>query len=87
MRAGAAEFRALLDAAERTRPGCRGDWRFVLDAHELDPADITELRDICLNECPLLALCNRYAKAARPPSGMWAGTYYPIRATRRKEAR
>lgn len=66
-------LKALDLAMQDVDPACQGDGRFVLDDQ---PAHT--LRYIC-NECPLIELCRAYAKAAKPPAGVWAGRrwYYP----------
>lgn len=34
--------------------------------------DLDDMKEICAT-CPLLTLCARYAQAAKPRAGFWAG--------------
>ena len=74
-KAGAAEYRTLVDALEHTNPRCRDDWRYIQDREQIDADDLEAMGHIC-RVCPLFDLCSAYAQAARPRGGMWAGRYY-----------
>jgi hypothetical protein len=66
---GDAEWHTLQKCIDETAPACVGDPRFILDADDIDAA---ELANVC-ETCPLLAQCHDYANAARPSAGVWAG--------------
>jgi hypothetical protein len=61
---------ALETAMIATVPACNADDRFTDD--DQDPAEVAT---ICA-ACPLNALCDAYAKSARPKAGIWAGKRY-----------
>ncbi len=72
---GEAEYRDLVQAYEHSTPACRGDWRFIQDREEIDTDHIGQMARTC-RTCPLLDLCDTYARAAKPNAGMWAGRYW-----------
>lgn len=76
---GDAEHADLKAAMLHATPACAEDPRFTDDA---PPASLAR---VC-HRCPLIALCDAYARTARPPAGFWAGrTWEPIpRPNRRK---
>ncbi len=77
---GEAEYRALMLATDDCTPSCTGDPRFILDGDQLAPQELAHLKHKICHPCPLRALCEAYAEAARPPAGVWAGrTYKPGR--------
>lgn len=67
---GDAEYRALLDARERIAPACDNDRRFTADTRTEHDAE--QMRRLC-RSCPLVTLCDAYARRARPDAGFWAG--------------
>lgn len=79
MKAARREYSQLVRAMEHTEPACADDTRFTLDAHQVHEQEATELRHICRG-CPLRVECDEYGRAAKPPSGMWAGRFYPQRS-------
>jgi hypothetical protein len=60
-------WEALQDLLERVRPSCRNDARFI----QQHPPRVA-LAAIC-QRCPVRNACTKYAKAARPEAGFWAG--------------
>ncbi len=75
---GDAEYEALSAALLRVTPPCTGDPRFVLEAHEIAPDELSHLRLTVCHPCPVRELCAAYAASARPSAGIWAGrTYKP----------
>ncbi|GLJ79753.1 WhiB family transcriptional regulator [Microbacterium imperiale] len=75
---GADEYRRLNVAIEHHPPRCADDPRFIRDAIDYQPNELSELRAVC-RRCPLYALCASYGKAAKPPAGVWAGSVYKPR--------
>lgn len=72
---GDLEYRDLSEALTHTNPACNNDWRFTLDADDLDDDEKTQMHNIC-RRCPLLDTCRIYAVTARPGGGFWAGRYW-----------
>ncbi len=68
--AGRDEYKRLMKAPRRTTTPCRDVADFTAD--RLD-ADQQRTREAMCASCPLWALCNAYAAAARPTVGFWAG--------------
>ncbi|KJQ54153.1 WhiB family transcriptional regulator [Microbacterium sp. SA39] len=75
-------FDALARALDDAAPGCKGDTRFTLDAHQLQRDEVTFLSVKVCRPCPLRALCQDYAEAAKPQAGVWAGRVYGPRRGR-----
>jgi hypothetical protein len=74
MTAGEAEYAALVQAMETTRPACRGYDLFTADT--TDAAEKALAARLCA-ECPLRDLCRDFAEASKPSAGIWAGIPYP----------
>lgn len=68
---GQAEHAALIAAMAHETPACDGIDAFTRDTFT-DPDETELLRNIC-RSCPLLTLCETFARAGRPSGGMWAG--------------
>ncbi|MDF2047285.1 hypothetical protein P2P98_14050 [Microbacterium sp. Kw_RZR3] len=68
----ARKLEALTLAGVDTPPACEGDEMFIADRVDLLPTDRRRMRMIC-NRCPLFALCDDYARTARPDAGFWPG--------------
>lgn len=78
--------RALAEAAP---PPCTGDDRFILDAGDLAPEEVTHLARTVCHACPLLALCRAYGETARPKQASGADAHSSAthgRKHNRKEA-
>jgi len=71
---GVPEYAALIAAFADDTPACAGDDRFVLDRENQTRSDIDAMRSRC-DACPVYALCDAYAAAAKPKGGFWAGEY------------
>lgn len=71
---GLPEYAALIAAFADETPACSGDDRFILDRENQTGNDIDAMRSIC-DACPVYALCDAYAAAAKPKGGFWAGDY------------
>lgn len=71
-----AAFAALARALDDEAPGCKGDARFTLDAHELTREQVNALSVRVCAPCPLRDLCDAYGQLARPKAGVWAGQVY-----------
>ena len=65
-----AAYAELVKTMENTPPACEGIDLFTED--HLDKADKDVLQQIC-HQCPVRALCDAYAKVARPTGGYWNG--------------
>lgn len=78
----AASYGALNAALADTTPPCSGDPRFILEPHEIAPAELMHLRGSICFPCPLRSLCAAYAEEAWPPAGIWAGRMYRIGSRR-----
>lgn len=86
MRDAPDEWEQLSRAMEDTSAACDGDARFTLDRADIDADMLAALQLVC-SSCPVLALCDAFAVASRPPLGVWAGVQYPRRRGRgRKKA-
>lgn len=72
---GEPEYRNLVQAYEHNAPACRDDWRYIQDREEIDDNDLDQMARTC-RTCPLFALCDEYARTAKPNAGMWAGRYW-----------
>lgn len=72
---GDAEYRTLTEALDRKKPSCLNDWRFTVDAEDLDDDDKAQMHNLC-RSCPLIEMCTLYATTARPRGGFWAGRYW-----------
>lgn len=72
---GEAEYRALTRALDDTNPACLNDWRFTIDADDIDDDEKSQMHGMC-RQCPLLDTCRVYAATARPNGGFWAGRYW-----------
>lgn len=66
---------ALTRAGMETPPACEGDDTFIADRGTLLAPDLSRMRLVC-SRCPLYALCDDYARNAKPDAGFWAGTAY-----------
>lgn len=78
MQRGDAEYQALADALREVTPPCTDDPRFLLEAHEIAPAELSHLAMTICRSCPVRGLCAAYAASARPTAGVWAGrTFKP----------
>ena len=80
MSAATDAYDRLSIAMDDTVPDCAGIDLFTADT--LAPADVEVLAQICAG-CPLLAVCDDYGRAARPPAGFWAGVQYTKPARRK----
>lgn len=72
----AASYAALSTALADITPPCSNDPRFILEHHEIAPAELLHLRGAICFPCPLRSLCAAYATEAQPPAGVWAGQVY-----------
>jgi hypothetical protein len=72
---GVKEYQTLSDALIDTTVPCGDDGRFVQERDQIGTAELNAMKNAC-TQCPLLSLCHDYAKAARPPAGMWAGRFW-----------
>lgn len=79
MQRGDAEFQALSDALREVSPPCTDDPRFLLEAHEIAPAELSHLAMTACRPCPVRALCAAYAASVRPTAGVWAGRTFKAR--------
>ena len=78
MQRGDAEYQALADTLREMTPPCTDDPRFLLEAHEIAPAELSHLAMTICRPCPVRDLCAAYAASARPTAGIWAGrTFKP----------
>lgn len=78
MQRGDAEYQALSDALREVTPPCTDDPRFLLESHEIAPAELSHLAMTICRSCPVRGLCAAYAASARPTAGVWAGrTFKP----------
>lgn len=73
---GEAEYAALVEAMETSRPACR-DYEFFT-ADQADTAQKALATRLCA-ACPLIDACRAYAEASKPTTGIWAGIPYPRR--------
>jgi|GEM_PF-1116052 len=71
LRRGEAEWAALSQGLQETRPACEGVPGFIADRYSVSEAH--RLAETC-SRCPVLSLCAAFAEASRPTSGFWAGS-------------
>lgn len=79
---GEQQYAALVEAMETDRPACRDYELFTAD--DIDNQQFALAKRLCA-DCPLRALCQAYAVAAKPTAGIWAGKQYGPSQRRRTD--
>lgn len=64
-------YAQLLSALAVESPACGGNSLYTADHVAAD--ELRFLEKICAS-CPVFTECQNYARAARPPAGIWAGS-------------
>lgn len=68
------EYEALGRAIATTTPPCDGDDRYIRD--DISQADGLEMKEICLERCPVRRECQAYFDKGHPAAGIWAGMFW-----------